>query len=349
MNTVFRRIWLLALPGLLFLAACGTNTSSTSNSPGSQHLSSVSIALDWTPNTNHTGIYVAQQKGWYQQQGLNLSILPYSQETAPETLVASGKADFAISFEESVTTARVSGQDLVSIAAIVQHNTSALAVRADSGITRPAQLAGKVYGNFGDPFEPYVISDVIDCDGGNVTPADISANSPTLNIDPIAALQTKQVDYVWIYEGWEGVEAQRLGLKLTLFPVSNYCLPDYYTPVIISSGTFIKNHPDLVRKFLAATSQGYQYAIAHPDDAANMLVNAVPPGTFDDTGLVMQSQEFLSKQYALDAPRWGYQTLAKWTNFPHFLFETGKLADANGNIVTTEPDESQFFTNQFLP
>ncbi len=348
MNTLFRRIWLLALPGLLLLAACGTNTSTTNQ--GSQQLTKVSIALDWTPNTNHTGIYVAQQKGWYQQQGLNLSILPYSADAAPETLVATGRADFAISFEESVTTAHVSGQDLVSIAAIVQHNTSALAVRADSGITRPAQLAGKVYGNFGDPFEPYVISDVIDCDGGHTTPAEISANSPTLNVDPIAALQTRQVDYVWIYEGWEGIEAQRMGLKLTLFPVSNYCLPDYYTPVLITSGAFIKAHPDLVRKFLAATSQGYEYAIAHPDDAANILINAVPPGTFDDPGLVVQSQEFLSKQYAPPGtPKWGYQTLEKWTAFPHFLFETGKLADSNGNIVTKEPDESQFFTNDFLP
>jgi ABC-type nitrate/sulfonate/bicarbonate transport system substrate-binding protein len=345
MKPLLRRIWLLALLSVLPLAACGTNTSGQ----GPQHLTPVSLALDWTPNTNHTGIYVAQQKGWYQQQGLKLSILPYSQNAAPETLVASGKADFAISFEESVTTAHVSGQDLVSIAAIVQHNTSALAVLASSGITRPAQLAGKVYGAFGDPFEPYVISDIINCDGGHVTPDEISAKSPVLNIDPLAALQSKQVDYVWIYEGWEAIQAQRMGMKLTLFPVSNYCLPDYYTPVIITSGAFIKAHPDLVRKFMAATAQGYNYAIAHPDNAANILINAVPPGTFDDPGLVTQSQEFLSKQYALGAPKWGYQTLKKWTDFPHFLFETGKLADANGNIVTKEPDESQFFTNEFLP
>ncbi len=345
MKSLLRRIWLLLLPGLFLVVGCGT----AAQSQGSQHLTPVSIALDWTPNTNHTGIYVAQQKGWYQQQGLNLSILPYSQNAAPETLVASGKADFAISFEESVTTARVSGQDLVSIAAIVQHNTSALAVRAESGITSPAQLASKVYGAFGDPFEPYVISDVINCAGGNVTPSEISSKSPTLNIDPLAALQSKQVDYVWIFEGWEGIQAQRMDMKLTMFPISNYCVPDYYTPVIITSGKFIHDHPDLVRKFMAATSQGYNYAIAHPDDAANILINAVPPGTFDDPGLVTQSQEYLSKQYALGAPKWGYQTLQKWHDYPHFLFETGKLADANGNPVTSEPDESQFFTNQFLP
>jgi ABC-type nitrate/sulfonate/bicarbonate transport system substrate-binding protein len=345
MKTLLRRAWILAALLPLFLAACG----GASGSQGPQNLTTVSLALDYTPNTNHTGIYVAQQKGWYQQQGLNLNILPYSQNAAPEALVASGKADFAISYEESVTTARVSGEDLVSIAAIIQHNTSGLAVRADSGITRPAQLAGKVYGSFGDPFEPYVISDVINCDGGHVTPQQIKNNSPVISDDGLASLKTKKIDYVWIYFGWEGIEFQRNGLKFNYFPISSYCIPDYYTPVIITSGAFIKNHPDLVRKFMAATAQGYNYAIAHPDDAAQILIKAVPLGTFDDTGLVTQSQEYLSKQYALDAPKWGYQTLQKWHDFPHFLFETGKLADANGNPVTTEPDESQFFTNQFLP
>ncbi|HEY7349074.1 MAG TPA: ABC transporter substrate-binding protein [Ktedonobacterales bacterium] len=344
MKSLLRYGWILAALAPLFLAACGSTSS-----PGSQNLTKVSLALDYTPNTNHTGIYVAQQKGWYQQQGLNLDILPYSQTAAPEALVASGKADFAISYEEYVTTARISGEDLVSIAAIIQHNTSGLAVRADSGITRPAQLAGKVYGSFGAPFEPYVISAVINCDGGHVTPAQIREKSPLLSDDGLASLKTKKIDYVWIYFGWEGIEFQRDGLKFNYFPVSNYCVPDYYTPVLITSGAFIKNHPDLVRKFMAATSQGYNYAIAHPDDAANLLISAVPPGTFDDTGLVTQSQEYLSKQYALDAPKWGYQTLPKWRDFPHFLFQTGNLADANGNPASTEPDESQFFTNEFLP
>jgi len=341
MNKLLRNAGILALLALIPLAGCGSTAS--------QHLTPVSIALDYTPNTNHTGIYVAQQKGWYQQQGLNLTILPYSQNAAPEALVASGKADFAISYEENVTTARVSGQDLVSIAAIIQQNTSGLAVRADSGITSPAQLAGKTYGAFGDPFEPYVISDVINCAGGTVTPDQIKNNSPIISDDGLASLQTHKIDYVWIFYGWEGIEFQRHGLKFNYFPISSYCVPDYYTPVIITSGAFIRSHPDLVRKFMAATAQGFNYAIAHPDDAANILINAVPPGTFDDTGLVTQSQEYLSKQYALDAPKWGYQTYDKWHNFPHFLFQTGKLADANGNIVATEPDEHQFFTNDYLP
>ncbi len=344
MKPLLHRLWILAALAPLLLAACASTTGQ-----GPQNLTTVSLALDYTPNTNHTGIYVAQQKGWYEQQGLNLDILPYSQTAAPEALVAAGKADFAISYEESVTTARVSGQDLVSIAAIIQHNTSGLAVRADSGITRPAQLAGKVYGSFGYPFEPYVISTVINCDGGNVTPQQIKEKSPVLSDDGLASLKTQKVDYVWIYFGWEGIEFQRDGLKFNYFPISDYCVPDYYTPVLITTEKFIHDHADLVRKFLAATSQGYNYAIDNPADAANLLISAVPPGTFDDTGLVMASQEYLSKQYALDAPKWGYQTPQKWHDFPHFLFQTGNLTDANGNPVSTEPDESQFFTNEFLP
>ncbi len=335
---------LLAVVPLL-ASACGTGASATQSPSPSGNLTSVSLALDWTPNTNHTGIYVAQQKGWYRAQGLDLNILPYSSSIAPETLVATGKADFAISFTESVTAARASGQDLVSVAAVIQHNTSALVTLKSSGLDTVAKLAGKRYAGFGAPYEQPIIQQVLSCGAAPST----NFQNVTTDLDPIAALKSGQFDFAWVYEGWEGIEAQRQGLALNVFPLLDYCIPDYYSPVIITSQQFIQQHPDTIKRFLAATSQGYTYAAQHSKEAADLLIQGAPKGSFDDTQLVYQSQDYLSPRYSADAKCWGYQTLDKWTNYPRFMYDHGSIQDANGNPITTPPDYAAAFTNQFLP
>jgi ABC-type nitrate/sulfonate/bicarbonate transport system substrate-binding protein len=328
----------------LALAGCASGAGS-SNPSGGQNLTRVSLALDWTPNTNHTGIYVAMQKGWYRQQGIDLTLLPYSASVAPETLVATNKADFAISFAESVTADRALGQPLVSVAAIIQHNTSALISLKSSGLDSVASLAGKRYAGFGAPYEQPVISEVLSC-GGASSP---TFQNITTDLDPVAALKSKQFDFAWVYEGWEVIEAQRQGLQLNVFPIVDYCIPDYYSPVIITNQSLIQQHPDVIRRFLAATSQGYTYAAQHPKEAADLLIKGAPAGSFDDTGLVYASQNFLSPQYIADAKCWGYQTLDKWTNYPRFMYNHGAIQDANGNPIKTPPDYAAMFTNTFLP
>ncbi len=254
----------------------------------------MTLALDWTPNTNHTGIYAAMAQGYYKQQGINLTLTPYSSQVAPEQLVTTGKADFAISFPESVTTLRAQGQPLVSVAAVIQSNTSALISLKGRGLDTVASLAGKRYAGFGAPYEQPIIQQVLSCGGASST----NFQNITTSLDPVEALKSKQFDFAWVYEGWEVIQAQREGLQLNVFPLVNYCIPDYSSPVIVTSQSMIQQHADVVSRFLAATSQGYEYAIAHPKDAATMLINGAPKGTFDDTGLVYASQSYLSPLYA---------------------------------------------------
>ncbi len=335
----------LAACVISLLAGCATSTTTGTPSSGSGKLDPVTLALDWTPNTNHTGIYVAMQKGWYQQQGIDLKLTPYSSSVAPETLVATGKADFAISFTESVTAARAVGQPLVSVAAVIQHNTSALVSLKSSGLNTVASLAGKRYAGFGAPYEQPIIEQALSCGGASST----SFQNVTTDLDPIAALKSKQFDFAWVYVGWEVIEAQRQGLDLNVFPLTDYCIPDYYSPVIITSAKVIQQRPDVIKRFLKATSEGYTYAVQHPKDAADLLIKGAPEGTFDDTGLVYASQQYLSPQYSADTSCWGTQTLAKWTNYPRFMFNHQAIQDANGNPITAEPNYAAAFTNQFLP
>src|SRR5437764_3832320 len=245
----------------------------------------MNLALDWTPNTNHTGIYVALAQGWYRAEGIDLHLLPYSANVSPDVLVSSGKADVGISATEGVVTDAAVGQPVVSIAAIIQHNTSVLVTLASSGLAHPRDLDGKVYGGFGAPYESAVVGEIIKQDGGKGVFKNV-----TLDVDAMQALESHRIDFAWVFEGWEVIQAQRAGYKLNIFPITDYGVADYYTPNIITGPTEIKQKPDLLRKFMAATAQGYEYERMHAQASAQMLLNGAPPGTFPDTGLVIASQ-----------------------------------------------------------
>ena len=115
-------------------------------------LGTVRLALDWTPNTNHTGFFVAAANGWYEDAGVDLQILPYA-STTPEALIAAGQAECGISFQDALTFAAAAGAPVVSVMAILQHTAQEIAVLASSDITRPRDLDGRTYAGFGYPNE----------------------------------------------------------------------------------------------------------------------------------------------------------------------------------------------------
>lgn len=354
MNSRVRLLLSIGLPVLVIIAVIGafvvqqrgtaapTTTTATSTSRWTGPVTTMSLALDWTPNTNHTGIYVALQKGWYRDQGIDLKLLPYADSTTPDALVSNGKANVGISSTESIVADAAVGQPVVSIAAILQHNTSALVTLANSGLTRPSMLDGKVYGGFGAPYEGSVVGAIIKHDGGKGTFKNV-----TLSVDAMQALESHRIDFVWVFEGWEVIQAQRQGIKLNVFPITNYGVADYYTPNIITSPNEIKQQPDLLKRFMKATQQGYEYAQTHVQDAAQALLKGAPAGTFPDQGLVLASQQYLSPRYS-DAKRpWGMQDAAAWHGYPAFILATGGVRNAAGKTVTSLNLDA-LYTNQFL-
>lgn len=323
----------IVLLAAFVLAACGAAPQAPA-----QPLTPLRVGLDWTPNTNHTGLYVARDQGYYQEQGLDVEILGAQEGGTVEQLVAAGKLDFGISYQEAVTYARVEGVPIVSIAAIIQHNTSGFASRADEGITRPRDFAGKKYGAFGSPIEQATIKGLMECDGAGdrfdqVEFVDIGST------DFFVATERGDVDFAWIFKGWTGVEAEVRGVPLTILMMNDLqCIPDYYTPVLITSERMIAEKPDLVRRFLAATSAGYRFAIEKPDEAADLLLKAAPEL---DAALVKRSQQYLASQYQAEAPRWGEQKLDIWRDYAQWMADRGLIARM------IEPEKA--FTNAFLP
>ena len=292
------------------------------------------LSLDWVPNTNHTGFYVAKEKGWYTEQGIDLEIQIPSDPAAALKQVAYGNTEFGVSFQEEVTIARANDIPVVSLAAIIQHNTSAFASLAESGIQSAKDVEGKRYASYGLPIERPILGQLMACDGGDINKVEFI----DVGFDAFPALLGKRVELAWIFMAWDGVQAEIMGARLNALPLYGSCVPDYYTPVVVAGETTIANKPDLVRRFVAATARGYEYAIAHPEESAEILLRASPETSAE---LARRSQAWLSPRYQDDAPRWGVQKLEVWQEFAAFMFQN--------QLITKATDAQKAFTNDFLP
>lgn len=296
----------------------------------------VTVVLDWTPNTNHTGLYTALENGYYKDQGLDVEIVQ-PPEGGAASLVASGKADFGISYQEEVTYAKTSDDPLPikAIAAVIQHNSSGFASPKDKNIETPKDFEGKIYGGWGSESETAAIKAVMEKTGADfdkVTIADIGQ-------DDFFTATTNSVDFAWIYEGWDVVQAKLKNFDLNFIPLNQFDKRlDYYTPVIISNETLLNDNPELAKKFMKATTEGYQFAIDNPEEAAKILVKHAPE---IDEELAIESQKFLASKYKDDAPRWGEMKDEVWNNYTAFLKEYGLI---NKNL---KPEDA--YTNEFLP
>jgi len=291
------------------------------------------LSLDWVPNTNHTGIYVALDKGWYQEEGIELEVQIPADPSAALKQVAAGNTAFGVSFQEEVTLARANDIPVVSIAAVIQHNTSAYAALADSGIATESDFEGKTYASYGLPIERPILNSLMACAGADPTQVEFI----DVGFDAFPALLTGKVDIAWIFMGWDGIQAQLKGVDLNTVPVYGSCVPDYYTPVLITGEKTLKNEK-LVTAFLKATARGYAYAAEHPQEAAQILLEYSPES---DPALVLASQEWLSPRYLDDATRWGQQDPAVWSAFAEWMVDNELLPKAI--------DTDQAFTNAFLP
>jgi ABC-type nitrate/sulfonate/bicarbonate transport system substrate-binding protein len=355
----------LLLATALVAAGCGSSnqsppaSSSTSSppsiapsapgsaapSPTAPPTATVRLALDWTPNTDHTGFFVARAKGWYAQAGIDLKILPYA-TLAPEALLVAHQAECGISFQDSMTFAVAAGADIVSVSAILQKTASAIGVLADSPIQRPRDLDGKTYGSFNYPNEVPTVKFVIKADGGN-------GQFKVAGLDSAAyeALYSKRVDFTIPFTAWEGVEAEQRGIKLRYFQFADYGFPEFYQVVLACDRQWLEKDPDAAKRFVASTVEGFQFAADHPDDAAGLLVSE-NPGVFDaNKDLPKASQEFLAQgKYLVDANGlFGPQTLDQWTAYSKFLFDQGLLVDSAGKPLPKALDYATLFTNDFLP
>lgn len=298
-------------------------------------LEDVTVILDYVANTNHTGMYVALDKGYYEEQGLNVNIVEPT-EGATATLVAVGKGDFGISYQEDVTIALASEDPLPikAIATLIQHNTSGFVTYADKNITSPADFEGKTYAGWGGPGESAVLNAVMTQAGADFS----KLNVITSDGAGFAALEN-QVDIMWFYEAWDNIQCELADFPINYMPLRELDERlDYYTPVIIASDETLEQNPEMVRRFLAATEQGYRYAMENPEESAEILHKYAPDYSME---LLSRSQAYLADKYMEDSDTWGTMKDSVWDNYTDFMVEYG--------VIDKDIPAADCYTNEFLP
>lgn len=296
----------------------------------------LTLMLNWTPNGQHVGIYVAQARGFYAEAGLDVQIVEPGTGGVAEALV-SGRADVGISVAEGLLPARAEGLPLLSVAAILPHNDSSLMARAGSRITRPRDLAGATYGGYGGPLETELIRRLVECDGGDpdaVTMVDIG------NADYLAGMDHGLFDAVWVFGGWDVLRAREIaGVDVTEIRFDEHldCIPDWYTPLFaVDEG---QRDDPRVAAFVEATARGYAAAIEDPSAAAADFLSLVPEadGALIDASVAYYATRFVDPSVG----PWGTQSTEVWTAFAAFASKAG--------LLRQPVHAADAFTNDLLP
>lgn len=332
-NRIITRTAALLLCFLLAFSIVGCNGGGKSN--GSDELTKVRFLLDWLPNTNHTGIYAAASLGYFAEEGLDVEIIQPGEGSAL-SLVAAGKADFCVTFQEEIASALASDSPLpvTAIAALIQHNTSGIISLAENNIVDPADMQGHSYATWDTPIEKAILGALIQEDGGDIAEVEMIPNTVT---DVVTGLKT-DIDMVWVYYAWDGIATELAGLETNFidFGKENSAL-DFYTPVLAAADSYLEKNPETAKAFLRAAAKGYEYAIANPDKAAGILVEAAPEL---DPELVKASQTWLKDQYKADVAIWGYIEQERWDRFMNWMYENA--------LIGNKLDSGAGFTNEYL-
>jgi len=319
-----KRFFIFCIAALV-LISCGKNDGS------------IRVLLDWTPNTNHTGLYVALEKGWFEEEGLKI-IITQPPEDEALALLAAGRAEFAFSFQESMGPAiakQSNALPVTAVAAVICHNTSGIMSLRNSGIQRPADLAGRRFASWETPLVTSVMRHIIETDGGDFNSVFMI---PNFAMDAFSALRT-DVDAIWIYYAWDGIAAEVNEIEINYIDLGTFdSTLDFYTPVLVANTGWAAENQETAKKFLNIVSRGYYFAINYPAEAGEILLKHAPEL---DRALVMRSQEYLHTRYqGENQNRWGEIDPQRWGNFYRWMYAQGLLET---NIGTGG------FTNEYLP
>lgn len=319
--------------------SCSKATSITPDSLNSTNSNTkkekVTLVLDWAVNTNHIGIFVAKEKGYFEQEGLDVSIIQAPEMNFVE-MVGADAAQFGICGQEQLSQARTTGKlPVVGIGAILQHNTSGFASPVDRKIISPKDFEGKKYSGWGTPLEEKFLATLMNKDNGDFKKVEMRMMGAT---DFFASMAT-EADFAWIYYGWDGI-----GAKVKNYPLNFILLQDvdpsldFYSPLIISNEKTLKTKPEIVKKFMKAVSKGYTYAVNNVTESCDLFLKNAPE---TDRTLAIESVKYLSGFFLDEDKKFGTMKESIWQNFSKWMYDN-KLLDSKLDVDAS-------YTNKYLP
>lgn len=310
----------IAALALLVVSGCG---SASSRSQASEGETKLTVLLDWYPNAVHTFLYAAKEQGYFKEAGLDVELKTPADTNDALKLVATGKADLALSYQMQVVVSRAEDLPIVSIGAIVRHPLNQLFVQASTGVNRPKDLEGLKIGYPSVPLDVETVSTMVKADGGD--PAKL--HFVDVGWDLIPSMTTGKVDgIIGGFLNHEKLLLEKEGEKLTVFDPSKYGVPDYYELVLTASEDGLGKKGGAIKRFMAAAAKGQQYTAAHPDEALQLLLDQQDEEFALDADVEKRSLQVLLPLMDAGSEPFGAQSEASWDAVTGWLKEHGQLS-----------------------
>lgn len=320
----------LLLGGAAFAAAAALPHASRA-----QELEKITIALDWYPNANHAGLFLAQDRGYFADAGLEVELYTPSDPTVVLQTVGAGRDDFGISYQTDVLLARAAGVPVVSVAALVQHPLMGVMSLQSRGIERPADLAGTTIGYPGIPSQEAFLATMLATDGASID--DVTLLNVDFNLVP-AVISGRTDAVMGAYWTHETIMAELEGYPVDMLRVEEWGVPDYYELVLVASESKVASDPDRVRALLGAVQRGYQDALADPDAAIAAMKAAYPEldEAVEGPGIGLLAGVWLDPDGV-----YGAQSAERWAAYAAWMKEAG--------LIPADLDETLAFDATLLP
>lgn len=317
----------LAAALALALSACGSDAATDER---------FDVMLDFIVNPDHAGIYVADERGYFDDAGLDVALHVPPDPAAPLKQVAAGRVDLAISYEPEVVLARAQGIDVVAVAALVNGPLTSLISLPAAGIEDPADLAGKTVVTAGIPYQSAYLATILE--GAGVDPDSVKEVNVGFNLIP--PLVSGRADaMLGGFLNVEGVQLAAEGEDPRVVPVDELGVPTYDELVLVADGERVREDPDQIEKFIAALARGTEAAVADPALASRVIVEA---GEGLDPGLTREQIDGTLPRLRARAGRpYGHMDAARWQRFADYLAAQGQIDAA--------PQADELLTNELLP
>jgi putative hydroxymethylpyrimidine transport system substrate-binding protein len=295
----------------------------------------VTVALDWYPNSNHAGLFLARERGWFAEEGLDVDLYTPADPTTVLQTVGAGKDTLGISYQTDVLLARAQGVPVVSVAAIAQQPLQGIMVLESSGIARPSDLAGKVVGYPGIPSQEAYLATMLASDGLEMEDVELV----NVGFDLTPALVSGRADAAlgafWTHET---IVAERAGYPVGMLRVEAFGVPPYYELVLVASEETVASDPDLVTRFLRAAARGYAVAAEEPETALDALATASPDL---DRDVESAGIELVIPTWTEGDVPFGTQDPERWTGYAAWMAEQ--------DLIPADLDAAAAFTTDLLP
>lgn len=308
------------------LQAAGTAAIATAVAGPRLHaeeLTKVSLALDWYPNANHAGIFMAKANGYFEAAGLDLEIFVPADPTTVLQTVGAGRDTFGITYHTEVLQARQNEVPVQSIAAVVQHPLNSIMVLESSDIQSPADLAGKTIAMTGVPSDEAFLKAVLEHEGLGLDDVEMV----NVGFDLMPAILSERADAaIGVYWTHETILAEHEGYPVRYFRIEEFGVPDFYELVIVAGEQTIADQADVVTAFLGALRQGFIDAEADLDTALAHLMEESPELVED---VEREGLDLLAPMWTSNGEvEWGTQTSERWDAFTSWAHEQGLLDDS---------------------